>query len=72
MKHLPFHILPAEWAKGSRLFHAQYKNSIVSYVSGALEALRNFKKKMIKCIKKTLTSLKYYKNVSVISVIVVV
>ena len=38
------------------------KNSIVSNVSGALEALRNLKNTLITFIKKTLTSLKYYKK----------
>ena len=47
-------------------------NSVVSNVSGDIEALRNFKNTLITSIRKTLTSLKYYKNVSVISEIGVV
>ena len=45
------------------------KNSIVSNVSGALEDLKNLKNTLITFIKKTLTCLKFYKNVSVFSVI---
>ena len=48
------------------------ENSVVSNVSGDIEALRNLKNTLITPIRKTLTSLKYYKNVSVINVIGVV
>ena len=48
------------------------ENSSVTNVSGALEALRNFNNTLITFIKKAWTSLKYYKNLSVISVIGVV
>ena len=47
------------------------KNLIVSNVSGDLEDLTNLKNTLITFNKKTLTSLKFYKNVSVISVIIV-
>ena len=48
------------------------ENSIISNVIGALEALINLNNTLITFIKKTLTSLKYYKNISVIRVIGVV
>ena len=51
---------------GLTLNPCSMKNSIVSNVS---ETLRYLKKTMNILINKTLTSLKYYKNISVISVI---
>ena len=48
------------------------ENSFVSNVSGALEALRIINNTLITFIKKIMTSLKYYTNISVISVIGVV
>ena len=48
------------------------ENLVVRNVSGDIEALRNLKNTIITSIRKTLTSLKYYKNVSVINVIGVV
>ena len=62
------------WQKGLRanVKSMLNENSIVSNVSGALEALRNLNNSLISFINKTLTSLKYYKNLSVISVIGVV
>ena len=39
------------------------ENSVVSNVSGDIEALRNLNNTLVMSIRKTSTSLKYYKNV---------